>query len=148
LIESAPTLLLTFIPQHPAHLANSNTSSPYAVVVGRDVLLSYDSDVKAAIRFHEVATFRVGDPNDEGFFGGGTPGIFNDSIYCWKDFPKIQFFDFYQVSGFDWSNGLIGTDVKELIDRSRWAKLELRHFVYFMKDGTFECLCKTWEQSR
>jgi hypothetical protein len=142
------TVPLTFKLQHHLSLANCSTACPEAVVDGHDVVLSYDSDVPAAMRFIDVASYRVGDPNDEGFFGGGRPGIFNDSMFCLRDFPKLAFGDFYEVSGFDYSNGLIGSDVKELIDKSRWASLELRHFVYFMKDGTFECICKTWEQSR
>ncbi len=142
------TLPLTFKLQYHLSLADGNTACPEAVVDGHDVVLSYDSDVPTEIRFIDVASYRVGDPNDEGFFGGGSPGIFNDSMFCWRDFPKLAFHSFYEVSGFDWSKGLIGTQVNELIDRSLWASLELRHFVYFMKDGTFECLCKTWEQSR
>jgi hypothetical protein len=95
------TLPLTFKQQHHVSLAEYNTACPVATVDGRDVVLSYESDVPAEIRFIDVASYRVGSPNDEGFFGGGTPGIFNDSMYCWRDFPKIAFSDFYEVSGYD-----------------------------------------------
>jgi hypothetical protein len=134
---------ITFKVQNHFRYASS-VACPYAVVEGNDVLLSYDEDAPAALQFVDVACYRVGSPNDEGFFGGGNPGIFNDSMFCWRDFPKLSPDGLYEVSGFDWSNGLVGSEIFELVDRELWPSLGLLHYVYFMKDGTFECLCKSW----
>jgi hypothetical protein len=135
---------ITFKIQNHSHLADYCAASPEVELVGNDVLLSYDNAER--IVFVGTVCFRVGDPNDEGFFGGSDPPKINDSMYSYNLFPKLRFGYFYEVLGFDWTNGLIGEGVEELVDRSKWKNLELKHFVYFMKDGTFECLCKSWRE--
>jgi hypothetical protein len=141
---------INFIRQTDVVEAAPNTAVPVVKVVGKDVLLSYDLKnwVKAetaVIQFHDVLVYRVGDPNDEGFYGGGKPHIRNDSMYSRSRFPALEYWEFYEVTGFDWTSGLVGTDVC-VMDRDYSQKTGYRHFVFFMKDGTFECVCKSWEQ--
>lgn len=135
---------ITFKIQQHKNLADYCTASPEVELVGSDIILRYDNAEQ--ITFIGTACFRVGDPNDEGFYGGSDPRIINDSLYSYKAFPKVEFGYFYEVLGFDWTNGLIGEGVEELIVRSDWKNHKLKHFVYFMKDGTFECLCKFWKE--
>jgi hypothetical protein len=141
-----------FVRQANAIEANPNTAEPIVEIVGKDILLTYDlknwsEDESAIIRFHDVLIYRTGDPNDEGFYRGGEPHIVNDSMYSLLSCPDIEFWDFYEVIGFDWKSGLVGKQV-HVMDQEFQRKTGYRHFVFFMKDGTFECVCQAWEQVR
>jgi hypothetical protein len=141
---------MVFVRQANAIEADPNTAEPVVKIVGNDILLTYDlknwsDDEAAIIRFHDVLIYRIGDPNDEGFYGDGEPRIRNDSMYSLRRFPHLEFWNFYEVVGFDWKSGLIGSEVY-VIDQDFQRKTDYRHFVFFMKDGTFECVCQSWEQ--
>jgi hypothetical protein len=138
---------ISFNIQSHRSLAHPNVAVPQVDLEGSDVILTYEGEEsEGRIRFVAVACYRLGSPNDEGFFCAGDPRIFNDSMYNYTDFPKLEFGDFYEVLGFDWSNGLIGADVVELVEKNSWKSADLKHFVYFMKDGTYECLCNSWHE--
>jgi hypothetical protein len=150
---------ITFTKLRPPIAADPNTARPFVAMEGADVVLSYETqvwerNVTARILFKTVAMLRVGDPNDEGFYGGGKPGIINDSMYNRTRFPEIEWGEFYEVLGFDWIKGLVGTCYDEIYSDSSDPIVLIpnatpadgfRHFVFFMKDGTFECVCKGWE---
>jgi hypothetical protein len=127
--------------------ADYNVARPAVEVKHLDVVLSYDSTeepIMGKIMFVDVVAFRVGAPNDHGFYEAGRPGIVNDSIYSWERFPEIEFGNFYEVFGIDWTSGLIGEGTK-VLQSNVFPTNIYRHFVFFMRDGTFEVVCKRWE---
>jgi hypothetical protein len=135
---------ITFTIQKHSHLANASTANPEVKIDGRKILLEYDDLDRLC--FVDAVSYRVGCPNDEGFYGGGNPGTINNSIYSSRDFPELKFGYFYEVEGFDWSNGLVGDNVHILLECRSWEFKNIKHFVYFMKDGTFEYLCRKWHE--
>jgi hypothetical protein len=58
--------------------------------------------------------------------------------------PEGEFGNFYEVSGIDWSNGLKGKGAKVLQSIAGPRNID-RHFVFFMRDQTFEVVCNHWE---
>lgn len=99
------------------------------------------------IIFHDCLMFRVGDPNDEGLLMLSQQEVINDSVWSLENFPEIEVNSFFEIENSDWSSilkhkGFINSDVNiESIDRSKY-----KHFVFFMKDGTFECVCSNFEE--
>lgn len=139
---------VTFQKQNIPYAADPGVARPHVEKVGNDLLLTFtvqDSGVSGAILFMEPLMFRVGDPNDEGFYRSGfEPGIINESIYSKKRFPDLKFWDFYEVFGVDWKSDLLGTSTDVLTQNFK-EKEGFHHFVFFMKDGTFECVAREWE---
>jgi hypothetical protein len=145
--EYHKVLDLKFTIQHPPHAACYNTGQPVADKEGPDIILSYNSannDVVAKLKFLDVVTYRIGSPNDHGFYGEGEPGILNDSMYGVRSFPGLKFGEFYEVQGYDWSTGLRGKGCDTLQPLPVQTN-DYRHFVFFMRDQTFECICKGWK---
>ncbi len=127
------------------------TATPYAVRAGSDVLLRYpthdDFDMANEVRFTNAICHRIGDPNDEGFYSDGTGRWINSTIYNVCNFPDLDFGNFYEVTGRDLmdlsqSRGFVpkricsGDDLKKM-----------RHYLYFMKDATFECLSEGYSET-
>lgn len=131
-----------------------NTAVPLVEVHNTDVLLGFDScelddyDFYNAkirhINFVDCLMYREGSPNDDGFYlFGDEPKINNDSIYYKQNFPDLDFDTFYKVIGVDWKNDLLGNGTK-ILDNQYKEKEGFIHFVFFMKDGTFECVAKEY----
>lgn len=132
-----------------------NTAVPLVEVYNTNVLLSFNScelndyDFKnskiAKIEFEDCLIYRNGAPNEDGFYlFGADPKINNDSIYSKKAFPDLDFNTFYNVTGIDWKNNLLGNGTKILNDHYK-EKKGFTHFVFLMKDGTFECVAKEYK---
>lgn len=125
-----------------------STAVPLVETRGTDVLLSFlihGMDDMAKIEFVDCLMYRVGAPNDEGFYLFGVESrINNDSIYSKNAFPNLDFDTFYKVIGVDWKNDLLGNGTK-ILDNQYKEKEGFIHFVFFMKDGTFECVAKNYE---
>lgn len=90
---------------------------------------------------------RIGDPNDDGFYSDGIEK-FNASIYNVVNFPDLEFYHgFFEVfgtsvdaldrlhEGFVGNPGHVNTDPQKL-----------RHFLFFMKDATFECFAEDYRE--
>ena len=139
-----PNNKITFEKQPLAFEAEPNTAEPKVQVEGKDLKLTFPTwDKEGIVLFKDCLMYRVGSPNDEGFYGFGfDPKIKNDSMYSKKEFPNLEFGDFYRVIGYDWKEGLVGSGVS-VIDNDFMNKEGYSHFVFFMKDGTFECVSKT-----
>ncbi len=128
--------------------AEPNVAVPQVEVLNDNLVLSFttkDSDTAGRITFIKPLIYRVGAPNDEGFYGFGfDPRIKNDSIYSRKNFPNLDFGDFHQITGVDWKSNLLGEGTK-ILDEKYTEKEGFSHYVFFMKDGTFECVAKSWK---
>lgn len=88
------------------------------------------------IHFINVKAFKIGDLNDEGFFLNDHPiwnksnfpeGIYWNSFYEVKNTPEDYFNSFYRVS---------------YLPNNK----DFHHYVFFMKEGTFECLAESFEE--
>ena len=138
---------VTFQKQNIPFEAEPNTARPQVEISEGNLILSFPikgSNTVAQIIFTEPLMYRVGDPNDEGFYGfGSDPQIKNNSIFSRKNFPDLDFWDFYRVDGIDWKNNLLGEET-EIVDKEYKSKENFSHFVFFMKDGTFECVTKSY----
>lgn len=139
---------ITFQKQNITFVAEPNTAKPNIEFSDNNLVLIFDtkdSDTYARVNFIEPIMYRIGSPNDEGFYGFDyDPTIKNDSIYSQKNFPNLIFGGFHQVSGVDWKNNLLGERTKILDEKYREREGFL-HYVFFMKDGTFECVAKSWK---
>jgi hypothetical protein len=91
--------MIEFTKLKPPLEAAYDTARPKVAVNDTDVILAYEAqnwerEITAHILFKNVAMLRIGSPNDEGFYGGGKPGIINDSMYNWVRFPNLEFGEF------------------------------------------------------
>jgi hypothetical protein len=125
-----------------------NTATPKVDVFSDTLLLSFSTNVyntEGKIIFNEPLMYRIGDPNDEGFFDSkSNPKIKNDSIYSFTRFPDLEFNAFYIVKGYDWKNSLLGKGTNILNEEYKNIS-DCIHFVFFMKDGTFECIARSYK---
>ncbi len=139
---------ITFQKQNIPFEAEPNTAEPHIEISEGNLVLSFaakESDIDARIIFLEPLMYRVGSPNDEGFYGFDSDlRIKNNSIYSHKNFPTLNFCDFHQVTGLDWKNGLLGEGTK-ILDKKYKDRENFSHYVFFMKDGTFECVAESYE---
>lgn len=139
---------ITFQKQNIPFEAEPNTAEPHVEVSYSSLVLRFaakDSDAEARVTFIEPLMYRIGSPNDEGFYGFGSDSrIKNDSIYSRKSFPNLDFGDFHQVSGVDWKNNLLGEGTK-ILNKKYKEREGFSHYVFFMRDGTFECVAKSWK---
>lgn len=134
---------ITFEKQNLPFEVDVNTATPHTELVdNKDVLLSFriqGTDGEAKIIFKNCRMYRVGSPNDEAFCLEKSN---NDSMYSSQKFPGLEFDYLYKVNGYDWSQGLVGEKVTFVSD---FTKDNLNHYVFFMKDGTFECVAEEYE---
>ena len=120
---------------------NAEPNAPFPVVgqLGTDLLLQFalnafqftrfnEEDI-GILRFHNCARYRLGPTNDEGWYMGQCR--YRDSAPAWGEF--------YELSGED-----------DRLDEPRdWINLDgrpndPRHFLFYLKDETFECITSNW----
>ncbi len=139
---------IKFQKQNISFEAEPNVAKPHVEILDGNLVLSFVTkkiDIEARIIFTEPLMYRIGSPNDEGFYGyDSDPRIKNNSIYSRKNFPTLDFGDFHQVTGVDWKNNLLGEGT-EVLDEKYKDKEGFSHYVFFMKDGTFECIARGYE---
>ena len=92
---------------------------------------NFDEQNIARLVFHDCLQYRYGSPNDEGFY------FFNQSR-----FKKlgVKWGEFYLVHNSDWEK--VFPDRVYVSDQSLDG---LKHFLFYFKDGTFECIAKDYE---
>ncbi len=138
---------ITFQKQNIPFEAEPNIAEPHVEISDDNVTLSFatkNSANDAELIFIETLMYRIGSPNDEGFYGfGSDPRIKNDTIYSRQNFPTLEFGNFYQVNGVDWKENLLGKGTQVLDEKYKEGE-GFSHYVFFMKDGTFECVAKSW----
>ncbi len=136
-----------------------NITVPSGVMDGDNLTLTFplnyfiykqfkDGD-QGKIIFKDCLMYRIGSPNDEGFFiDPKNPGrMKNNSRWNYTDFPELEFHNFYIVKNSDWQTSF-GPDVivnKQLKDKIKDPE-NLNHYLCFMKEGTFECIARSYEE--
>jgi len=94
---------------------------------------NYDEGDTGILTFYNFFQYRVGPPNDEGFYN------FNQSRY--KKYG-VNWGEFYLVKNSDWQ-----TNFPDPIKVNPDADIDIyniNHYLFYMKDETFECIAENW----
>lgn len=98
-------------------------------------LFDFKEGQKGSIVFFGCTGFRSGAPNDEGFY------LKDNKIWNREDLGLIDWHSFYEVSN-------VPSDYYDTFYKNNDYKnnTNLKHYVFFMKEGTFECLAESYEE--
>ncbi|MDB5264657.1 MAG: hypothetical protein JWN64_228 [Parcubacteria group bacterium] len=116
-----------------------NTASPKLEIYDRKVKLFFPlrSEKLGCIEFINCRGLRSGSPNDEGYYK------YNDGFWNINDYPEIEWHSFYEIKNapLEYLNQFyIQGEKTELSNPS------LKHYAFFMKEGTFECLAEDYRE--
>jgi len=136
----------TFVPFMPSFKqlnhewnAEPNAPAPTIMLAGPDLLLRFflnpfqfkrfeEEDV-GVLRFHDCLRYRLGPPNDEGWYRGQCR--YGRSAPAWGEFYELTGEDPYLNQPSDW------VTIKQSQDTPR-------HFLFYLRDATFECISPAW----
>ncbi|UQD76810.1 hypothetical protein JEY40_20920 [Bradyrhizobium japonicum] len=119
--------------------AQPNAPWPRVAVFGHDVLLrfllnpfrftSFAEEDEGILRFQNCIRYRLGATNDEGWYRG----------QCRYSRLAPEWGEFYEIAGPD----------PDAMDPADWniaggASTALRHFLFYFRDETFECIADSW----
>lgn len=121
--------------------AEPNAPEVEITVTGNDVVVefylnafqfeAFNEGDKAVLTFRDCLQYRYGSPNDEGFY------TFDQSRY--KAFG-VKWGEFYLVHDSDWKDNF-----PEPVAVSNQPTDELNHYLFYFRDGAFECIAKDYE---
>ena len=121
--------------------ADPNDPEVEISVVGNDVIVefflnayqfeAFNEGDKAVLTFRDCLQYRYGSPNDEGFYDH------DQSRY--KSFG-VKWGEFYVIHDSDWKSNF-----PDSISVSEQPLGELKHYLFYFRDGTFECIAKDYE---
>jgi hypothetical protein len=119
--------------------AEPNAPWPRVTVSDQDVLLrfllnpfrftAFAEEDEGILRFKNCARYRLGATNDEGWFRGQCR--YSKLAPSWGEFYEIVGPDPHLMNPIDWK--LAG-------GASPWS----RHFLFYFRDETFECIADNW----
>jgi hypothetical protein len=92
-----------------------------------------EEDTKAELLFSDCYMFRLGPTNDEGFYRG----------QCRFSNSGIKWGEFYQLEETDWKEKFPKDEV--IIKGHLMNEDDLKHFLFYFRDNTFECVAKQYE---
>ena len=130
----------SFVQLNEGWNAEPNAPHPRIKVVGTDVFLKFflnpyrfpqfDPDELGIIRFSACSRYRIGGTDDESWYRGKCR--YSAIAPAWGEFYEI-----------------VGTDVR-LDEPTDWQVIETtsnasRHFLFYLRDETFECIAANWE---
>lgn len=133
--------------------SDPNTANPIIELYKNQLTLKFQLNTEihgfmqtdiGKITFANCLMFRVGSPNDEGYTSVQEEGI-RYSPWNKIDFPQIKWDSFYEVESSDWSSiidyeGYTNNKLMETVkDKSKF-----KHFAFFMKEATFECVAESY----
>jgi len=99
------------------------------------IIFNFKENQKGHIKFNSCEAFRVGGPNDEGFY-------LNDGFWNKKKIGEIEWNCFYEV---------LNTPLEYIGEFYKTKNFEvkyksLKHYVFFMKEATFECFAESYKE--
>ena len=120
--------------------AEPNTPDPFIKIIGSDIKLSFylnafeheqfnEGDI-GILEFHNCVQYRIGAPNDEGFY------IYGQSRY--KQYG-VEWGHFYLVQNSDWK-----TNFPEAIIVNKIVNQNLNHYLFYFRDETFESIAESY----
>jgi len=127
--------------------SDPNVASPKIKFNQKSLVLSFElnyftflfrEDQIGEIVFNDCYSYQSGKPNDEGFYLNDNP-IWNNT-----NFPNLEWNCFYEVNGVPDS---YIKNFKPISENQNISSLKLKHFVFFMKEGTFECLAESYTEN-
>jgi hypothetical protein len=120
--------------------AEPNAPHPKVTVSGTDVLLEFslnpfrfpqfNPNDRGTLRFSACARYRLGATNDEGWYLGQCR--YSSIAPAWGEFYEISGADTRLDEPQDWQG------INEASDASR-------HFLFYFRDDTFECVATDWK---
>jgi hypothetical protein len=122
--------------------AEPNAPAPGVTISGTDVRLrfylnpfAYDADEeeRGCLTFEHCSMWRLGSTNDEGWYAGQCR--YGETAPAWGQFYELVGEDNLRMLPTDWHK-LTRPNVKD------------RHFLLYLRDGTFECLAEDWRFER
>lgn len=119
--------------------AEPNAPWPRAAISGQDVLLrfllnpfrftSFAEEDEGILRFKNCAQYRLGATNDEGW--SRAQCRYSELAPSWGEFYEIAGPDPHLMQPTDWK-------------MARGAPTSSRHFLFYFRDETFECIAAEW----
>ena len=120
--------------------AEPNAPHPQVLVSGSDILVEFflspfqfqqfDPEDRGILRFVDCSRYRLGGTNDEGWYLGQCR--YSKIAPAWGEFYEISGTDSHLDQPDDWKT------VSETSSASR-------HFLFYFRDETFECIASSWE---
>jgi len=95
----------------------------------------FKEDQIGEIVFSNCYSYQSGKPNDEGFY------LNDNAVWNKKNFPDLEWNCFYEVYGVP--NSYV-QNFKAVDENQNTSPTKLKHYVFFMKEGTFECLAESY----
>jgi hypothetical protein len=133
-------VLPSFIKVNHGWNAEPNAPHPTIALSGADVLLTFfvnpfqfpqfDTEDRGTIRFTSSSRYRLGGTNDEGWSRGQCR--YSSIAPAWGEFYELNGTDSRLDEPQDW----------RVVDRTSNAG---RHFLFYLRDHTFECIAKDWK---
>ena len=129
---------MEFIKLNEKWNAEPNAPSPHIEVEGNTLKLTfalntfqfqqYGETDKGVLTFRGCRQYRLGPPNDEGFYS------YNQSRY--KKYG-VSWGEFYRVQNSDWQQTF--PEDRIVVDESN-DPTNLNHYLFYLRDATFECI--------
>jgi len=126
--------------------AEPNGPQPRVKVCGTSITVQFflnsyirddiEEDDEAELTFHDTLMYRLGPTNDEGFYKG----------QCRFSATGIKWGEFYELAGSNWQRSF-PTD-RIVTGPALLEKPDLKHYLYYFRDETFECIAKGYEFQR
>jgi hypothetical protein len=126
------------------YASDPNVAEPQLVIYGNKVRVRFQlnsfiyavpEESYGEVVFTDCMAFRVGKPNDEGYYK-----YLEHSIWNAEKFPNIEWDSLYKVTNLPLDYYSDFYKLEDIEENS------LTHFVFFMKEGTFECLATSYEE--
>lgn len=124
--------------------SDPNVAKPNIRIDKNNLILSFElnyfkfpfkEDQIGEIVFNNCHSYQSGKPNDEGFY-------LNDNVLWNKNnFPELEWNCLYEVHG---TPDFYLQNFKVLDENQNNLQGKLNHYVFFMKEGTFECLAESY----
>jgi hypothetical protein len=133
---------LTFERLNVGWNAEPNAPDEDVTVSGTKVRLTFflnpwayeaEEDEKGCLTFEQCSMWRLGATNDEGWHAGQCR--YSKSAPAWGEFYELLGTDDQRLKPIDWH---------ELAPMTP----EKRHFLFYLRDNTFECLAADWRFKR
>lgn len=123
--------------------ANPNDPDPIIEVRGTDLYLEFylnpfiyshiNEGQRGLLIFKDCNIYRLGSPNDHGFY-----------LKQFRYGPdEIEWGEFYELANSDWQINF--PDDKIIIGENISNSSHLKHYLFFFRDNTFECIAGGYE---
>ena len=135
--------MMEFIQLNQKWNADPNAPYPCIKINGSNLLLSFfmnhftfsnynDSDM-GVIEFYDCIQYRLGEPNDEGFYLG----------QCRYKQYGIKWGEFYLVRNSDWE---VNFPNPKILNKTISTN-QVNHYLFYFRDETFECVAESYKFS-